>query len=481
MLRSLVGSEMCIRDRYQRRVRGLVNPPMSAAVMESYQAAKQHLASLSQCRRILPRAGSSNMDQLEHHTSAARALLRQLLLDDVQFAHAKNVEHKLWLEIDYKSIDQCQQIVRRQHKAGDPSDEASARLADLLQAASRFYYELVNELAARYEIDLSGNTERASDSVSMAALRVLQQQMVVLGDVGRYWQQHQARQQLPQDWTSTVMYYGQALRLLPSDGKVHNQLAVVAMYGGNTMEAMYRYFRAMNTSKPFPARENLQMLFDKANAEKKPSPSSWFVRVQGMLFTRIGLDGFERTMLQGQQQLHDWFAGSLEDPDIGIKVGICCVMAVHNAEHVQGVEPWQLVGLVVPAMLRAGGSHLGGAAVLLEWIGAIGPEMLARVPGSVAETLRLSLEKIETLQLPQADVDLAETVRLREDQEICGLVLMESRVQCRIQSFSSAMMAHETSHADTEHEKDLDPHPEQSLETEQTIRVTRLPTHVRLG
>ena len=46
--------------------------------------------------------------------------------------------------------------------------------------------------------------------------------MVVLGDLGRYWQLHIEQGALEsRDWTNCIAYYSRALTLQPNDGKVH--------------------------------------------------------------------------------------------------------------------------------------------------------------------------------------------------------------------------------------------------------------------
>jgi protein SMG7 len=58
--------------------------------------------------------------------------------------------------------------------------------------------------------------------------------------------------------------FSRAIRLLPSYGNPHNQLAVLSVYSDDDFQAVYHYFRSLSVAHPFlTARDNLTVLFEK--------------------------------------------------------------------------------------------------------------------------------------------------------------------------------------------------------------------------
>lgn len=105
----------------------------------------------------------------------------------------------------------------------------------------------------------------------------LQRLLTYMGDLHRYREMHAvlppalaprrrgAGEPAPHDFGAALRFYHEAHLLLPDHGNPSNQLAVVALFVGDTFGAMYQYYRALCVRVPFEkARFNLHRLLDKA-------------------------------------------------------------------------------------------------------------------------------------------------------------------------------------------------------------------------
>jgi hypothetical protein len=137
--------------------------------------------------------------------------------------------------------------------------------------------------------------------------------LIFLGDLARYREQHRDGAAASaggggevgggRDWTAAAICYQLALRVLPSIGNPHNQLAVLATYDDDEFGALYRYCRSLCLARPFDtARDNLLLLLGKnapkmarlgTNHHKAPEPAvvlprfrTRFVRLHAILLTQ---------------------------------------------------------------------------------------------------------------------------------------------------------------------------------------------------
>ena len=223
-------------------------------------------ATLKGSRERLKR-GSPDDEATAKVRAAARALYTEILLEDTAFAVAKAIEQRLWA-VDYKLIEECQGLLREANKRPGGLGSESAQLeveacrlvlSGELQRASQHYYGVVQALVAKHEVQL--NVPVPNKGPSVPASKVCQRYMVTLGDLGRYWQLYCVKTP-ERKWGDAVAYYSRALMLQPNDGKVHNQLAVLASYTSDEFGSAYRYCRALSTAMPFSAKENLNGLFE---------------------------------------------------------------------------------------------------------------------------------------------------------------------------------------------------------------------------
>ncbi|WFD28779.1 hypothetical protein MNAN1_003794 [Malassezia nana] len=106
----------------------------------------------------------------------------------------------------------------------------------------------------------------------------LQRLLTYMGDLHRYREMHAMLppalaprrrnagvDAVPHDFGLALRFYHEAHLLLPDHGNPSNQLAVVALFVGDTFGAMYQYYRALCVRVPFEkARFNLHRLLDTA-------------------------------------------------------------------------------------------------------------------------------------------------------------------------------------------------------------------------
>ncbi|KAL9056640.1 MAG: hypothetical protein Q9162_002811 [Coniocarpon cinnabarinum] len=95
-------------------------------------------------------------------------------------------------------------------------------------------------------------------------LRSCFRSLIQLGDLSRYRESELARGE--PNWSPAVGFYDLARFLIPSSGIPYNQLAVIALSGGNLFRAIYWVYRALNVEEPHPqADQNLRRAFAKVN------------------------------------------------------------------------------------------------------------------------------------------------------------------------------------------------------------------------
>ena len=128
-----------------------------------------------------------------------------------------------------------------------------------------------------------------------------------MGDITRY----KAKQSKLLTVQDSIEFYTRTKFLYPFDGKVFNQMAILSAKSNDYFATIFWYLRALSSSQPFlPARESLVIHFEKATVKAKQQNElykpthNWsrkgeqnylffvfsFLRLQGILFTRIGLD-----------------------------------------------------------------------------------------------------------------------------------------------------------------------------------------------
>ncbi|KAF8311529.1 uncharacterized protein EI90DRAFT_3138368 [Cantharellus anzutake] len=151
------------------------------------------------------------------------------------------------------------------------------------------------ELASRKEDVVRGSISRVDSPVSEPITTItkhkkllfIQKCLISLGDLSRYREQSSERPRAGmegggparsggrrranivsfrlRDYSRAFECYKQAKLLAPSEGNPSNQLAILALYGGDTFSALMHYYRALCARNPFvTSRENLKQCLEKA-------------------------------------------------------------------------------------------------------------------------------------------------------------------------------------------------------------------------
>eukprot|EP00958_Prasinococcus_capsulatus_P029389 scaffold7405_cov376-Prasinococcus_capsulatus_cf.AAC.1 len=158
--------------------------------------------------------------------------------------------------------------------------------------------------------------------------------LLCLGDLERY---AQLRSNEGRNWLKAQRYYADALTLAPENGRCQNQLAVIAQYRGDDLEAVYRYFMALSAQQPYmPARENLLTLFDKNRSKKrdkmkaKDSFVNSAVTVYGILFTGVSLELLETLSSRCLNDLNVLLEDGVPDASL-FKCVAMNIFCIHNS------------------------------------------------------------------------------------------------------------------------------------------------------
>ena len=110
------------------------------------------------------------------------------------------------------------------------------------------YLELLQQL--RQQPSNRGKTEQST--------------LLYLGDIARYRSRECMSNGPSKQCKAALEFYTAAVRAYPENGNPQNQLAVLATYVDNDIDAVYHYCRALTTRIPFEtARDNLDRLYKK--------------------------------------------------------------------------------------------------------------------------------------------------------------------------------------------------------------------------
>ncbi|TYZ63286.1 hypothetical protein PybrP1_009075 [[Pythium] brassicae (nom. inval.)] len=175
-------------------------------------------------------------------------------------ASTMSIDKRLWMSW-YKEISSLRGALR---SAAPPSKAATmaAKLQRVLAATAAFYSDLADALQKRL-----GEHDADADDDADAARASLHLCLVALGDIARYAQKASPGARAP-DWTLAQQRYEAALCVLPSNGKVYNQLAFLAISQHEALRAVYLFARSQACETPFLSRDNLVQALARGNAKK---------------------------------------------------------------------------------------------------------------------------------------------------------------------------------------------------------------------
>ncbi|KAG7385092.1 hypothetical protein PHYPSEUDO_001944 [Phytophthora pseudosyringae] len=131
-----------------------------------------------------------------------------------------------------------------------------------LKACATFYARLVDQLenSLRRKTRLPEHLDGLRHS--------LQHSLVAMGDVARYEQNRLGKDE-QRDWSAARKFYHQALGVAPSNGKVYNQLGLLAVLEGKLLRGAYLYARSLVCESPFATSDNLCHVLQRGRRSEK--------------------------------------------------------------------------------------------------------------------------------------------------------------------------------------------------------------------
>jgi hypothetical protein len=309
-----------------------------------------------------------------------------MLVDHYSFASTAGIDSKLWSTF-YRPVQVLRGDLKQQKQQSSSKSEASKQMFVLLATSERFYKSLVQKLAQKYakhllEAQQSKSGARMPPNEQESLRVIFQNSFLALGDVARYAQLYSAKSSEEKEWGQAEKYYKQSLHIRPSNGRCHNQLAVLAAYNSKdsakenqsgTMRfvAAYFYMRSLACLEPFPAKEGLLTLLAKIDKQVRslrspPSASStdfkslrmrFGLRVAaavGTCFSRVDLDSFDAQHQSAIPELRALLAAYAQQKRQWHEVGLAAKMQgpEDKALHVFLVRVMALCIFVLPTRAK---------------------------------------------------------------------------------------------------------------------------------
>ncbi|XP_047988294.1 telomerase-binding protein EST1A [Leguminivora glycinivorella] len=189
--------------------------------------------------------------------------LKKLLMSDLKYCQAENVEHNFWKILYYNFIEK----LRRNLTQVSPEDKVKAvKLINIIIEEGNDYFEnLVQLLEKTYKFNtddfINDNHVLPPKGLGFIGLALIsvQKLYIFLGDLTRYKEQINETN----NFAKSKFWYTKAQQINPKNGRPYNQLAILAVYARRKLDAVYYYMRSLMSSNPFAsARESLLSLFD---------------------------------------------------------------------------------------------------------------------------------------------------------------------------------------------------------------------------
>ncbi|KAG0252084.1 hypothetical protein DFQ27_008294 [Actinomortierella ambigua] len=270
-------------------------------------------------------------DELSILRDSFKDTCEMLILYDLETAVEKSVDDKLWKHVFHTAIEECR-VELRKHLM-DKSPELRHTILDelhkIINKGTGFYTGLITTLRQQHDIHMdsiavkllmssgeSGKSKGANtskkqegskrrngrDQPSQSATEsgmerpifpkeqvtvFIQKCFVYLGDLARYRvsvelenkklsaPSQQAEVQ-PDEWLTARMFYRHAIRVWADSGKPHGQLAILASYVNDDLDALYWYLQSLAAkSTPPVVRDNLKIFFSKFQSRFRSVLAQW--------------------------------------------------------------------------------------------------------------------------------------------------------------------------------------------------------------
>jgi hypothetical protein len=306
---------------------------------------------------------------------ALRESYEKLVFSDYEFATSKDVEINLWKNVYYKVIEEFRKRIRKsasksQESQSQNSDRTGSLFKAFLEQSTQFYNNFIAKLQSTFNLQVDKPVpEDISDTNSTLYKQYLSchRSLTYLGDLARYIRDINPKSR---EWMASAQHYKRALKLMPSWGNPHNQLAVLNTYCDDEFNAVYHYFRSLAVTHPFlTARDNLNVLLEKNKVkveDSKPSSQSSgrggksqnafieeadltsearaflskFVRLHGILFTKTSLEAWRELETKVLAEFDQLLRKEHLPDSVLLKIFVVNIFTFNNINNVpDGITP----------------------------------------------------------------------------------------------------------------------------------------------
>lgn len=234
--------------------------------------------------KVIQAKGLLHIDAQEFYRKS-RCSYEEIMLNDHELVEIQDIEHSLW-KLHYKNIDEFRNRIRRNFLSKERSKLTAVQdvttmhheyenylqgFKSFLSEATEFYHRLIRKIRKSYGISEElwfFNEDGLSSPIDPIKMNKCQfschRCLVCLGDLARYRELYGNPNDEYHSWSVAATHYLNASRIWPYSGNPHNQLAVLAIYVGDELLALYHCIRSLAVKEPFPdAWDNLTLLFEK--------------------------------------------------------------------------------------------------------------------------------------------------------------------------------------------------------------------------
>ncbi|MBN3318868.1 EST1A protein, partial [Atractosteus spatula] len=227
------------------------------------------------------RLSPEGLDRMTQLRAELLLLYERVILSDIEFSDAQNLDQVLWKNVFYQVIEKFRQLLK------DPPNETTPRirtmLLTLLDEGAVFFDALLQKLQTVFQFKLEDYMDgmairsRPLSKTVKYALISAQRCMICLGDIARYREQANDTT----NYGKARSWYLKAQQIAPKNGRPYNQLALLAVYTKRKLDAVYYYMRSLAASNPIlTAKESLMSLFEETKRKMdqlkcRNQPQDW--------------------------------------------------------------------------------------------------------------------------------------------------------------------------------------------------------------
>ncbi|KAJ8680347.1 hypothetical protein QAD02_016134, partial [Eretmocerus hayati] len=204
---------------------------------------------------------TSDWDKISYIRNFHHESLKTLLMTDLKFCQAENMEQHFWKIVYYNIIE----ILRKPISKDDTElrEQYKRLLQILVDEGTAYFTSLLTLLETTYnfKLDTFLTSSMPPKGLGILGLALISAQklFLFLGDLARY--KELANESV--NYGKSRQWYLKAQQINPKNGRPYSQLALLATYARRKLDAVYYYMRSLMASNPFPsARESLITMFD---------------------------------------------------------------------------------------------------------------------------------------------------------------------------------------------------------------------------